>query len=125
MYGNGPSLRNRKHQTGSALFQDTSPVATSPLIKSVRFIPKDIHDYAEKTLLISSLIVEESSDSGLPQKETLHTQPMTRGIEFLDDRRKKDIQQKKLIVVDPEAATRYATHHNRCDGESSLLLQKA
>jgi hypothetical protein len=42
---------------------------------------------------------------------------------FLDDLGKQDVQQKtrrgkKFVVVDPEAATRYAAHHDRCDGES-------
>jgi hypothetical protein len=40
-----------------------------------------------------------------------------------DDLGKQDVQQKKrrgkkFIVVDPEAATRYAAHHDRGDGES-------
>ncbi len=42
---------------------------------------------------------------------------------FLEDLGKEDVQLKKrrgkkLVVVDPEAATRYAAHRDRCDGES-------
>ncbi|WP_336365172.1 hypothetical protein [Halalkalicoccus salilacus] len=41
---------------------------------------------------------------------------------FLEELGKEDIQLKKqrgkkLVVVDPEAATRYAAHHDRCDGK--------
>jgi hypothetical protein len=42
---------------------------------------------------------------------------------FLDELGKEDVQQKKrrgkkFIVIDPEAGTRYAAHHECCDGES-------
>lgn len=42
-------------------------------------------------------------------------------MDFFDDLEKDDVQQKKrrgkkLIVVDPEAADRYAAYHDRCDG---------
>jgi hypothetical protein len=48
-------------------------------------------------------------------------------MDFLDDLGKQDTQQKKrrgkkFVVVDPEAATRYASHHDRCDGDSSPPL---
>ncbi|WP_336365359.1 hypothetical protein [Halalkalicoccus salilacus] len=49
---------------------------------------------------------------------------------FLEELGKEDVQLKKrrgkkLVVVDPEAATRYATHHDRCDGENSPTPRKA
>jgi hypothetical protein len=52
-----------------------------------------------------------------------HTQTVARVMNFLDELGKDDVQQKKrhgkkLIVVNPEAATRYAAHHDRCDGEN-------
>jgi hypothetical protein len=54
-----------------------------------------------------------------------HTQTVAYVMDFLDELGKKNVQQKKrrgkkFIVVDPEAATRYAAHHDRCDGESGL-----
>jgi hypothetical protein len=47
-------------------------------------------------------------------------------MDFLNKLSKEDIQQKKrrskkFIVVDPEAATRYAAHHDCCDGESGPI----
>ena len=52
-----------------------------------------------------------------------HTQTVARVMNFLDEMGKEDVQQKKrrgkkFIVVDPEAVTRYAAHHDRCDRES-------
>lgn len=51
-------------------------------------------------------------------------QTVARVMDFLDDLGKDDVELKKrrgkkLIVVDPKAATRYAAHHDRCDGENS------
>jgi hypothetical protein len=42
---------------------------------------------------------------------------VARVINFLDDLGKEDVQQKKrrgkkIIVIDPKAATRYAAHHD-------------
>jgi hypothetical protein len=48
-------------------------------------------------------------------------------MDFLDKLGKEDVQQKKrrgkkFIVVDSEAATKYAAHHDRCDRESGPTL---
>ena len=47
-------------------------------------------------------------------------------MDFLDDPGKEDVQLKKrrgrkFVVVDPEAATRYLTHYDRCDGEGGPI----
>ena len=90
-----------------------------------RFIAKDIHDYAEKApagLVIDSRAIKRV----ITAKEGTrpHTQTVARVMDFLDDLGKQDVQQKKrrgkkLVVVDPGAATRYAkeANHTRCDGE--------
>ncbi len=40
----------------------------------MRFIARDVQDYAEKALLDPSLIAERSSGVGPPQKKSAHTQ---------------------------------------------------
>jgi hypothetical protein len=89
-----------------------------------RFIARDIHDYAEKApagLVIDSRAIKRVITASEGKRP--HTQTVARVMDFLDDLGKEDVHQKKrrgkkLVVVDPEAATRYAAHHDCCDGES-------
>jgi cell division septum initiation protein DivIVA len=89
-----------------------------------RFIARDVRDYAEKApagLVIDSRAIKQVITASEGKRP--HTQTVARVMNFLDELGKEDVQQKKrrgkkLIVVDPEAATRYATHHDRRDGES-------
>ena len=90
-----------------------------------RFIARDIHDYAEKApagFVIDSRAIKRVLTASEGKRP--HTQTVARVMNFLDELGKEDVQQKKrrgkkLIVVNPEAATRYAAHHDRCDGETS------
>ena len=89
-----------------------------------RFIARDIRDYAEKApagLVIDSRAIKRVLTASEGKRP--HTQTVARVMNFLDEMGKEDVQQKKrrgkkFIVVDPEAAMRYASHHDRCDGES-------
>jgi vacuolar-type H+-ATPase subunit I/STV1 len=89
-----------------------------------RFIARDIRDYAEKApagLVIDSRAIKRVITASEGKRP--HTQTVARVMDFLDDLGKEDVQQKKrrgkkFVVVDPKAATRYATHHDRCDGGS-------
>ena len=90
-----------------------------------RFIAQDIRDYAEKApagLVVDSRAIKRVL-TALEGKRP-HTQTVARVMNFLEELGKADVQLKKrrgkkLVVVDPEAATRYAAHHDRCDGENS------
>ncbi|WP_336346113.1 hypothetical protein [Halalkalicoccus ordinarius] len=89
-----------------------------------RFIARDVCDYAEKApagLVIDSRAIKRVITASEGKRP--HTQTVARVMNFLEELGKADVQQtkrrgKNLIVVDPEAATRYATHHDRCDEES-------
>ena len=90
-----------------------------------RFIARDVRDYAEKApagLVIDSKAIKRVLTASEGKRP--HTQTVARVMNFLEDMGKEDVQLKKrrgkkLVVVDPEAATRYAAHHDRCDGENS------
>jgi hypothetical protein len=89
-----------------------------------RFIARDVRDYAEKApagLVIDSRAIKRVLTAAEGKRP--HTQTVARVMDFLDELGKQDVHQKKrrgkkFIVVDPEAATRYTAHHDRCDGES-------
>ncbi|MFC6907234.1 hypothetical protein [Halalkalicoccus tibetensis] len=89
-----------------------------------RFVARDVRDYAEKVpagLVIDSRAIKRVLTASEGKRP--HTQTVARVMNFLDDLGKKDVEQKKrrgkkLIVIDPEAATKYTAHHDRCDGES-------
>jgi hypothetical protein len=91
--------------------------------KRARFIARDVRDYAEKVpagLVIGSRAIKQVLT--VAEGKRPHTQTVARVMDFLDDLGKEDVQQKKrrgkkFVVVDPEAADRYAdaTHHDRCD----------
>jgi hypothetical protein len=89
-----------------------------------RFIARDVRDYAEKApagLVIDSRAIKRVITASEGKRP--HTQTVARVMDFLNDLGKEDIHQKKrrgkkFVVVDPEAATRYAAHHDRCDGGS-------
>jgi hypothetical protein len=91
-----------------------------------RFIARAIRDYAEKApagLVTDSRVIKRSFTASEGKRP--HTQTVAYVMDFLDELGKKNVQQKKrrgkkFIVVDPEAATRYAAHHDRCDRESGL-----
>jgi hypothetical protein len=90
-----------------------------------RFIARDIRDYAEKApagLVIDSRAIKRVLTASEGKRP--HTQTVARVMDFLDELGKEDVQQKKrrgkkFIVVDSEAARRYAGHHERCDGENN------
>jgi hypothetical protein len=89
-----------------------------------RFVARDVRDYAEKApagLVIDSRAIKRVLTAAEGKRP--HTQTVAHVMDFLDDLGKEDIHQKKrrgkkFVVVDPKAATRYATHHDRCDGGS-------
>jgi hypothetical protein len=88
-----------------------------------RFIARDVRDYAESApagLVIDSRAIKRVLTA--VEGKRPHTQTVARVMDFLDDLGKEGVQQKKrrgkkLVVVDPEAADRYAdaAHHDRCD----------
>jgi hypothetical protein len=88
-----------------------------------RFIARDVRDYAEKApagLVIDSRAIKRVLTAAEGKRP--HTQTVARVMDFLDDLGKEDVQQKKrrgkkFVVVDPEAADRYAdaAHHDCCD----------
>ena len=90
-----------------------------------RFIARDIRDYAEKApagLVVDSRAIKRVLTASEGKRP--HTQTVARVMNFLEELGKEDVQLKKrrgkkLVVLDPEAATRYATHHDRCDGGNS------
>lgn len=92
--------------------------------KRARFIAKDIHDYAEKApagFVIDSRAVKRVITA--KERTRPHTQTVVRVMDFLDDLGKDDIKLKKhrgkkLIVVNPEAATRYTANHRSGDMSS-------
>jgi hypothetical protein len=89
--------------------------------KRARFIARDYAEKAPAGLVIDSRAIKRVITASEGKRP--HTQTVARVMDFLDEFGKEDIQQKKrrgkkFVVVDPEAATRYATHHDRCDGES-------
>lgn len=98
--------------------------------KRARFIARDIQDYAEKApagLVIDSRAIKRVLTA--VEEKRPHTQTVARIMDFLDELGKQDIQQKKrrgkkLIVANSEAATRYATNHDRCDGENGPTPQR-
>ena len=87
-----------------------------------RFIVRDVRDYAEKAP--AGLVIDSRAIKRLTavEKKRPHTQTVARVMNFLDELGKDDVdlikrRGKKLVVVDPEAADRYAdaAHHDRCD----------
>ena len=107
-----------------ALPEHTAERELTPNQERARFIARDIRDYAEKApagLVIDSRAIKRVLTASEGKRP--HTQTVARVMNFLDELGKEDVQQKKrrgkkLVVIDPEAATRYAAHHDRCDGES-------
>ena len=90
-----------------------------------RFIARDIRDHTEKApagLVVDSRAIKRVLTASEGKRP--HTQTVARVMNFLEELGKEDVQLKKrrgkkLVVVDPEAATRYAAHHDRCDGGNS------
>ena len=95
-----------------------------------RFIAKDVGDYAEKApagLVIDSRTIKKVIAAAEGKRP--HTQTVARVMRFLNELGKEDVQLKKrrgqkFVVIDPQAADRYAAYHDRCDGESGPTPSK-
>ena len=87
-----------------------------------RFIAKGVKDYAEKApagLVISSRDIKKVIAA--KEGKRPHNQTVGRVMDFLNDLGKDDVdlikrRERKLVVIDPDAADRMMASHDRCDG---------